>query len=281
VGRETDHRLGWQGWLWLTILAVCLAALALGLGFRYGTVSAEGSADLTASDGGGSAADVPDTIGPSPASTSPRSPATEPGRATGGLSGSGVVSPFTSTSVAGIMATTVAGSSPDSSSSNRAFTSSTTTSRPGPSSTTTNAPTTISVTTSRSSAISTTTAAAEAVRRSSIATPPTSSTTSTTAPTTTTTRWSGPVAVDDRLAVDEGKEAKPEVLANDAPGDAPLDENTLSITAGPANAKSYKVHDDHLHYRPADGFTGVDRIRYRICDDAGRCDTATVTITVG
>lgn len=89
------------------------------------------------------------------------------------------------------------------------------------------------------------------------------------------------MAADDHVAVDEGKEAKPKVLDNDAPGDAALDERTLSIATAPVNAESYKVHDDHLHYRPADGFTGVDRIRYRICDDAGRCDTATVTITVG
>lgn len=89
------------------------------------------------------------------------------------------------------------------------------------------------------------------------------------------------MAVDDHVATGEGKEAKPKVLENDAPGDAPLDEGTLTITAGPSNARSYKVHDDHLHYKPADGFVGVDRIRYRICDDAGRCDTATVSITVG
>lgn len=89
------------------------------------------------------------------------------------------------------------------------------------------------------------------------------------------------MAVDDHVTVDEGKETKPNVLDNDVPGDAALDEDTLTITVAPANAKSYKVHDDHLHYRPADDFVGVDQIGYRICDDAGRCDTATVTITVG
>lgn len=91
----------------------------------------------------------------------------------------------------------------------------------------------------------------------------------------------GPVAVDDRLAIDEGKEGKPKVLDNDQPGDAALDKDTLVIIAAPANAESYRVHGDHLHYRAADGFLGTDRLRYRICDVDGRCDTASVFITVG
>ena len=89
------------------------------------------------------------------------------------------------------------------------------------------------------------------------------------------------MAVDDRLSIGEGKEGKPKVLDNDQPGDASLDKNTLAIVAAPANAESYRVHGDHFHYRAADGFLGTDRIRYRICDVAGRCDTASVIITVG
>lgn len=89
------------------------------------------------------------------------------------------------------------------------------------------------------------------------------------------------MAADDHVSTDEGKEVKPKVLENDGAGRAPLDEDTLSIVVGPANAKSHRAHDDHLHYRPADGFIGLDRIQYRICDVEGRCDTATVVITVG
>lgn len=264
-----DSGLGWQGWLWVAILAVCLGALALGLGFRHGTESTEGSTGEVSSSNVGSTVDVPQTINLFPASTER------------GTDSEGAVPP-TSTPAGDVPPTTVLGSSTDAPSTSRPSTVSSSSNRPSTlSTTTTSRPTTISVTTvaAQSVRLASTATASSAVP--STATPSTRPTTSTSKPGTTTTRSSGPLAVDDYLAVEEGKEAKPKVLDNDAPGDASLDEGTLSIAAGPANAESYKVHNDHLHYKPADGFVGVDRIRYRICDDAGRCDTATVSIAVG
>lgn len=285
MAQQTESRLGWQGWLWLAILAVCLGALALGLGYRHGTVSTEGSAGPATSVSVVSTVDVPQTINLFPASTSTRL-----------RSDLGVASSGSSISAADVPTTTVLGASAErwpaerTSTSRRSAVSTTSGRRSTVSVTTTTRPTKVTVAAAgRATKSSVTAAAVEPVRLPPTATPSTASpstapptirsTTSTTAPTTTT--WSGPLAVDDRVAVEEGKEAKPKVLDNDAPGDAELDEDTMSITAGPANASSYKVHGDHLHYKPADGFVGVDRIRYRICDSAGRCDTATVTITVG
>ncbi|MEL7155994.1 MAG: HD domain-containing phosphohydrolase [Actinomycetota bacterium] len=111
-------------------------------------------------------------------------------------------------------------------------------------------------------------------------TPPT--TTTTTAPTTTTTTAppSGLVVVADSATVEEGDNVRIFVLDNDDDGGAGFDLDTLAIVVDPPNGKSFRVHDDHLHYRSNNNFEGVDVLRYRICDNAGACAEADVTITV-
>ncbi len=111
--------------------------------------------------------------------------------------------------------------------------------------------------------------------------PPTSPTTTAPTTSTATTLPSGaPVAGADTAVTEEDRDVRIFVLDNDDPGDAALDEDTLEIVAGPRHAERFRVHNDHLHYRSVEGYVGTDTLRYRICDAAGRCDEATVTITV-
>ncbi len=69
------------------------------------------------------------------------------------------------------------------------------------------------------------------------------------------------------------------VLENDIEGANPLDKDTLRILVAPQHAVDYQVHDDHIHY-DAGVDEVVDTLVYEICDSAGLCDQATLTITV-
>lgn len=61
-----------------------------------------------------------------------------------------------------------------------------------------------------------------------------------------------------------------------------LDQSTLEVVSGPEHGTASNVGGSgNLRYEPDPGFTGVDVFTYRICDVAGVCDTATVTVTVG
>ena len=69
------------------------------------------------------------------------------------------------------------------------------------------------------------------------------------------------------------------MLDNDTAGEDPIDDGSLEIIVAPIYADEYRVHGDHLHYKP--GVTGVvDIIVYQICDTEGRCDQATATVIV-
>lgn len=108
----------------------------------------------------------------------------------------------------------------------------------------------------------------------------TSRTASITTSTTTSTSVPSPVAVADAIELKDGKEKSIKVLDNDSERAAPLDEDTLEIVTPPAYADTYRVHNDHIHYRSIEDFEGTDTLTYRICDTANNCATATVTITV-
>lgn len=99
------------------------------------------------------------------------------------------------------------------------------------------------------------------------------------APTTTTTAapWAGPIANDDSRTIDTGQNAHVQVLDNDTAGANPL--ATIQIVQAPLYAKSYKVHKGHVDYQ-ADAVELVDTLVYEICDTAGLCDQATITITI-
>jgi hypothetical protein len=107
-----------------------------------------------------------------------------------------------------------------------------------------------------------------------------SSTTGSTEPETAPPAPTGPSAGDDAVTTKAGKEVKIAVLDNDREAASGLDRETLSIVASPTLAEEYRVHGDHLHYRAADDVAGVDTLRYRICDEGGRCAEAVVVVTV-
>jgi hypothetical protein len=83
----------------------------------------------------------------------------------------------------------------------------------------------------------------------------------------------------DGFTVDSDKDTKLPVLANDEAGVVPFDKATLQIVEGPDHAASYKVHDDHIHYRSTKGYIGPDILSYSICTTS-ECVTTTVAISV-
>lgn len=132
-------------------------------------------------------------------------------------------------------------------------------------------PTTTSTTSTTTSEDTTTTSTSE-TRTTSI--PSTGSTS------TTSIAVRGVDAVGDKAGVEAGKDEKIKVLDNDASVDSKLDPDTLTITASPTKAEEFRVHGDHLHYRSLSDASGTDQLRYRICDEVGRCAEATLTITI-
>jgi hypothetical protein len=86
-----------------------------------------------------------------------------------------------------------------------------------------------------------------------------------------------PVAGDDVLSVPEDGSGAVDLLANDTDADGGTlavtvtdqpDHGTAGVVAGVAT------------YTPAPGYEGPDSFAYEVCDTAGACDTATVTVTV-
>lgn len=61
---------------------------------------------------------------------------------------------------------------------------------------------------------------------------------------------------------------------------ADLDASTLSLTTKPSDGVATIGSDGNVTYRPNSGFSGVDSLSYQVCDLAGRCGTAAVTVNV-
>jgi hypothetical protein len=125
----------------------------------------------------------------------------------------------------------------------------------------------------------TTTSVSSPTTTTSVSSPTT--TTSVSSPTTTTSAplWGGPDANDDAITITNGGVNQINVLDNDAPGEYPIDDATLEIIVAPRYATDYAVRSNHIHYR-RDVRDVVDIIVYQICDTNGRCERATVTVTV-
>ncbi len=70
------------------------------------------------------------------------------------------------------------------------------------------------------------------------------------------------------------------VLANDSDPDGNLDPSTLVLATTPPNGEAVINVDGTITYTPDSDFSGTDSFNYTICDDAGSCDQATVTIVV-
>jgi hypothetical protein len=86
-----------------------------------------------------------------------------------------------------------------------------------------------------------------------------------------------PTAVDDQAITQPGKAVTIAVAAND--DDADGDPLTITIVAQPEHGTA-TVNGNEIVYTPMAGFSGSDNFIYRITDDKGSSDTATVTIAV-
>ena len=85
-----------------------------------------------------------------------------------------------------------------------------------------------------------------------------------------------PVAVDDFPTTPVDTPVEIDVLANDSYTD-PV---TVSVQVFPQYGTLGIVNIGIFEYTPNPGYVGIDSFIYQICNNAGQCDTATVTITV-
>ena len=86
-----------------------------------------------------------------------------------------------------------------------------------------------------------------------------------------------PVAVDDTETAQPGQPVTVSVTDNDS---GTLDPSTVTIVDAPANGTVDCANNGSCTYTPDDGFTGTDDFTYEVCNGAGQCDQASVTITV-
>jgi hypothetical protein len=89
-----------------------------------------------------------------------------------------------------------------------------------------------------------------------------------------------PLAVDDSASTTEDNPVVIDVAANDSDVDSNLDPGSVLAPGGPSNGNLINHNDGTLTYSPDADFNGTDGFDYLICDDAGACDTATVTVSV-
>jgi putative nucleotidyltransferase with HDIG domain len=61
---------------------------------------------------------------------------------------------------------------------------------------------------------------------------------------------------------------------------ANLTASTLQVVSAPSNGTATVNSDGTINYQPARGFHGVDQVVYDVCNAAGQCGSATVTINV-
>ena len=155
----------------------------------------------------------------------------------------------------------------------------TTTTTGWPGLTTSTAPASTTTTSAPYSSSTTTTALPTTTTTAATTTTTAPTTTTTTGPTTTTTTPGSPTAAADTFTIEQEDDEKIYVLDNDDSGNSNLDEDTLEIITDPQYAESFRVHNDHIHYKSIET-TGQDTLQYRICNDNGLCDTGWLTITI-
>jgi hypothetical protein len=88
-----------------------------------------------------------------------------------------------------------------------------------------------------------------------------------------------PVAGDDTVSTDEDSPIGIRVTANDVDPDGDLDVASLVVVRHPMHGRAVVV-GSAIRYRPDPEFHGRDQLEYRVCDASGRCDRATVTVSV-
>ncbi|WP_170069472.1 Ig-like domain-containing protein [Spirosoma pollinicola] len=88
-----------------------------------------------------------------------------------------------------------------------------------------------------------------------------------------------PVAVDDALLTTKNTSATGTVAANDSDPNSPA--LPLTFTSGqPAHGTVVMGPNGTYAYIPATGYTGPDSFTYTACNTAGKCDVATVSVSV-
>ncbi|MGE5447679.1 MAG: Ig-like domain-containing protein, partial [Bacteroidales bacterium] len=87
-----------------------------------------------------------------------------------------------------------------------------------------------------------------------------------------------PVAIDDKIVVDENSQVTGNVMANDLG----LCDNSVQmhIVSEPQFGSLTSASNGNFEYIPQDKYSGLDMFTYQICDRDGDCSTATVEITV-
>ncbi len=105
-------------------------------------------------------------------------------------------------------------------------------------------------------------------------------TTTTPGGTTTTTRAGAPPSArNDSATVNEDSSVLVDVLANDSDPDGDLAANTLSVVSGPSQGAAV-VQSGRIRYTPGPNRFGTDGLDYRVCDAAGSCSTASLTVSI-
>ncbi len=90
-----------------------------------------------------------------------------------------------------------------------------------------------------------------------------------------------PTASDDAASTDEDSAVWVDVLANDGDTDGSLDPSSVVVTIAPGHGSTtVNTSTGAVEYTPDADYHGVDSFVYRVSDDDGATDTATVTVTV-
>ncbi len=87
-----------------------------------------------------------------------------------------------------------------------------------------------------------------------------------------------PVAANDSFSIEAGHASLLPVLSNDV--DAEGDPLSVSVLNAPQHGTATITGSNQVDYLPAAGFLGTDSFSYQVCDTAGLCDTAWVTVVV-
>ncbi|MBI1192381.1 MAG: tandem-95 repeat protein, partial [Bacteroidetes bacterium] len=90
-----------------------------------------------------------------------------------------------------------------------------------------------------------------------------------------------PVAINDSLDALPGQPTVLDVLANDQPGDSPLDPGSVTILLNPTSGSvSVDPVTGEVTYSPDPGFCGLDAFGYQVCDERDLCSSALVVLNV-
>jgi gliding motility-associated-like protein len=85
---------------------------------------------------------------------------------------------------------------------------------------------------------------------------------------------------DDTYTLENGEVAELDVLLNDTPGNGGWDLNTLSLKSTPQNGSVEWLNNGQLRFTVGNVPGQTERIAYEVCDLAGICDQAWITVRV-